>query len=199
MKNLRSNSNHPLGPTASGRSKTATATNNVACDACVLINFLSIDRIEILHEDVSRYRFVVPDAANAEVTRQAQRDRLDAAYREHIVYRAGAESIEELIEFSELTRFMGRGEAACLALAKCRGWMLASDEGKPFRRMAVESIGEHRLIGTADIFDAAIENKRMTVSEADDLKASLEDTYHFKMPFKSFAEREHPASTWRRS
>lgn len=185
MNNLRSTGSSSV--TASGCTTTNT-TISVACDASVLINFLNIDRMDILAEDVSRYRSVVPAAADAEVTRPTQRDRLDLAYREHIVYKAGAESVQELIEFEQLTRSMGKGEAACLVLAMCRGWMLASDEGNPFRRMAIERIGENRLIGTVAIIVAAIKNGHMTVPEADDAKTSLEE-YRFKMPFESFAER----------
>ena len=44
------------------------------------------------------------------------------------------EELDTLTLFGELRDLMGRGEAACLAVAATRGYHLASDEKKRFRR-----------------------------------------------------------------
>ena len=160
--------------------------SNVACDACVLINFLNVGRIGILGE-LPQYRFWIPDAVDDEVTKPEQRRGLDTAYRQQIVYPADAPRIEEIRVFTRLTRSMGKGEAACLAAAQCRGWMLASDEKGKFKTMAVKGIGQERIIGTAGILRAAIRNGSITVSQADEIKDDMEG-HAFKMSFRSFSE-----------
>lgn len=161
--------------------------SNVACDACILINFLNIRKIEILGK-LSQYRFQILDAADAEVLKSAQRRDLDVAYRQRVVYRADPPCMKEIVVFADLTRSMGRGEAACLAAAQCRKWMVASDEGGKFKKTAIERIGCQRIIGTADILLAAIRNESITLSQADEVKAELE-RHAFKMPFASFSDR----------
>ena len=159
---------------------------NVALDACVLINFLNVDRISILGE-LPQYRFWIPDAVHNEVIKPEQRRGLATAYRQEIVYREDTPQIEENKVIAELTLSMGKGEAACLAAAQCRGWMLASDEKGTFKKMAVKRIGQERIIGTAEILRAAIRNRIITVLQADEIKANLEG-HAFKMSFRSFSD-----------
>jgi len=62
---------------------------------------------------------------------------------------------------------MGKGEAACLAMAASRGWLLASDDrGRAFRRLVHERIGPDRLIDTARIADAAREQGVLSADDA---------------------------------
>ena len=48
------------------------------------------------------------------------------AFDENLIGRAGTATPEELVVFVEHRKVMGLGEAACLAAAEHRGWMLAS-------------------------------------------------------------------------
>lgn len=82
---------------------------------------------------------------------------------------------------------MGRGEAACLAAAEYRQWLFACDERRRVRRIAVERVGEGRILTTAGILVRAIRSEIITVPEADALKAALEQN-RFRMDFESFAE-----------
>lgn len=62
---------------------------------------------------------------------------------------------------------MGKGEAACLAMATTRGWMLASDDrGRAFRRLATERIGNNRLLDTPGI--AAMARAQGILSDAEE-------------------------------
>ena len=123
-------SRHPAGSVAT-----------VALDASVLINFLILNRVGIL-ADLPGYRFVVLDAVEREVRRPQQKVTLASAFEERLVNRAGAATPRELEIFAEHRRVMRLGEAACLAAAEVRGWMLASDERRLFRRIARERIGD---------------------------------------------------------
>lgn len=171
--------NNPSGSTGNGRT-------DVACDTCVLINFLIIKRMDIL-KMLPQYRFIVLDAVDVEITKQSQRNHMVTAYSEQIVYKADRPSVSELVLFEKLTRDMGKGEAACLAAAQERGCMLASDEKKAFRRIAVERIGENRIVGTESILVAAIKNGSITVRDADKAKEKLEQA-SYKMSFSSFCQ-----------
>jgi predicted nucleic acid-binding protein len=82
---------------------------------------------------------------------------------------------------------MGQGEAACLALAESRGWLIASDERRRFRREVFARLGEGRLVTTAGLFVLAIRAGILTVEEADQMKAVLEQR-RFRMTFASFRD-----------
>ena len=76
---------------------------------------------------------------------------------------------------------MGLGEAACLAAAEHRGWLLASDERRVFRRIACERIGEARVLTTPSILSLAVKTGVIRVGELRDAKTKLERN-RFRMP-----------------
>ena len=82
---------------------------------------------------------------------------------------------------------MGIGEAACLSLAQCRGWLIASDEKRKFYREAIARLGTGRLLNTAGILLHAIKLGVITIEEADHAKSLLE-LRKFKMNFGSFRD-----------
>lgn len=95
---------------------------------------------------------------------------------------------EDIRIFAELLGRLGRGEAACLVLAKRHGWTIASDEKGRFRREALKRVGNHCLIGTSDLYVRAIQAELLTVEEADSDKAILEGK-RFRMAFASFRDK----------
>ena len=145
----------------------------VALDASVLINFLILNRVAIL-ADLPGYRFVVVDAVEQEIRRPQQLILLQGALEENLIGRAGAATPEELAIFAEHKRVMGLGEAACLAVAEYRGWLLASDERRVFRRIACERIGESRILTTPSILSLAVKTGVIGVGELRDVKTKLE-------------------------
>jgi hypothetical protein len=72
-----------------------------------------------------------------------------------------------------------------LALAQQRGWRVASDEGGAFRREAEQRLGPGRLVNTPGLLLSAIRAGVLTVEEADQAKAVLEQ-HRFRVRFKSF-------------
>ena len=86
-----------------------------------------------------------------------------------------------------LPDLMGRGEAACLALAVSKGWMVASDERRRLRRELVERIGAARMVDRASLLRHAISIDCVSVAEADGFEA-VQETRRFVMPFASFAD-----------
>ena len=163
-----------------------TATVVVITDANILINFSHIGQLPLLGA-LDRYRFQVPADVVAEILDDEQRDAVAkaivAGYLEEVV----VDTVHAVALFAELRDVMGRGEAACLALAVTTGSCVASDEKKRFRRRAVELLGEDRILRTELLLLEAIRQGLVTVPEADNFKTMLE-AHRYSMTFRSFED-----------
>lgn len=158
----------------------------VVTDANILINLLHISRLSILGR-LTQFEFVVPDEVVAEILNDDQAQALQAAIDAQHVARVSFQDTEELTAFAALASFLGKGESACLALAQQRDWWVASDEGGAFRREAQQRLGPGRLLNTPGILLSAIRAGVLTVEEADEAKAVLEQ-HRFRVRFGSFRE-----------
>ena len=160
--------------------------HDVALDASVLINFLILDRLDLLGT-LPKHRFFVLARVGEEVTRSAQQILLAEAFLKGSVDHAPPPMPAEMLLARRHERTMGRGEAACLAAAECRNWLFACDERRSVRRIATERIGEGRILTTAGILVRAIRSQVLSVADADELKAVLERN-RFRLTFSSFAD-----------
>lgn len=158
----------------------------VIADANVLINLMHVARLDICAR-IPDYEFVVPDHVREELTEPPQRAALDGAVARGTLRLEAITDLNAIALFAGLTVHLGRGEAACLALAVEKGWVVASDEKRRFRREAEARIGKNRLLGTAELFVLAIRAGVLTVEEADADKVLLE-ARRFKMNFASFRD-----------
>lgn len=158
----------------------------VVTDANVLINFIRIGQLPLLGA-LNAHRFLVPEEVVAEITDPAQQDILASAIASGCLRKVVVDTIESLALFAELRDVMGRGEAACLALAATSGCYIASDEKKRFRRRAIDLIGESRILRTESILVEAIRQRIISVADADGFKALLEAN-RYSMSFGSFSE-----------
>ena len=161
-------------------------TTIVVTDANVLINLIHVDRLGMLAE-LPGYRFVVTDEAKEEIKYREQEAALDAALGSGHIGNESITTPEELRIYAELADVMGQGEASCIALAESRGWHVASDEQRRFRRVAEERLGPDRIVTTPWIYLAAINAGVIKVEEADEDKMELEK-HRFKMKFGSFRD-----------
>lgn len=158
----------------------------VALDASVLINFIRIGRIELLG-NLPAMTFMVPNEVENEITDGTQAAALKEATAAGHLQQTAMTDPAELEHHVTLTRYLGKGEAACLTLAKTRGWSLASDEKRLFWRTAIAEIGETRILTTPDLIVHAIRADLASVEEADRWKRLLAER-RFRMKFDSFAE-----------
>lgn len=165
-------------------------TSVVVTDANVVINFVHIGLLGDLPRLVNR-SFVVTDVVHSEVTWPGQRAALDAALA------AGTWKLESLVDIdaialqASLMPIMEPGEAASLALAATKGYIVASDERRSFLREAHARLGPGRIVDTPGLIVLAIRAGHLTIPEADRLKAVLEGN-RFKMRFRSFADLMPP-------
>jgi predicted nucleic acid-binding protein len=161
-------------------------TRIVVTDANVIINLNHAGHLDLLGA-LPRYEFVVPEDVVSEVSDPIQRDALEAAINAGHVRRETITAPAELARYAQLRQVVGKGEAACLALAESRGWLIASDEKRRFRREVLAGLGGGRLVTTPGLFVLAIRSGALSVDEADQAKAILE-RHRFRMAFKSFRD-----------
>jgi predicted nucleic acid-binding protein len=162
----------------------------VVTDANVLINLIHAGRLDLLAA-LTPFEFVVPDHVITEITVPGQRQLLEIALIKGVLRKQSITDPGELVAYAELRRMMGSGEAACLAIAEARGWLVASDERRRFRREVIARLGEGRLVTTAGLFVMAIRAGMLSVEEADQAKEVLQ-RHRFRLPFKSFRELIEP-------
>ena len=160
-------------------------------DASVLLNFLKIDRIDLLAKHPA-YRFIVVDLVKNEVTNRGQAVRLEAALLSGELLPDGPpESIDpaELATFAAMSSLkIGNGDKAVIAAAKVRGLVLAMDDERAWKRAAAFCVGIPRE-ETVSIMVSLIRAGVLSVAEADAIKADWEANHSFtKKTFKSFGE-----------
>ena len=161
-------------------------TRIVVADTSVLINFLHLDRLDLL-EQLPGYAFCIPEHVLAEIIRPEQAASLKARLDAGRLQLAVMSEMSEIGSYDALRRTLGDGEAASLALAECRGWFIACDEKRRFRREAEARIGANRILNTVSLLVLAILEGLVTVEEADVFKDRLaERRFHIRVA--SFAD-----------
>src|SRR4051794_29190619 len=108
-------------------------------DTSVLVNFLAIDRADLLAKHPA-YRFIVVDLVRDEVMKRQQLVRLEAAFAAgHLLPDDPPESISlaELSAFAAMASLkLGLGEKAAIAAAQARSLPLAMDDERAWKRAA---------------------------------------------------------------
>lgn len=158
----------------------------VVADTSVLINLIHVKFLDILGR-LPGYDFVVPEQVVAEVTDPPQAAALRLALEQRLLRVEVVDDVATLTLFVGLISIMGRGEAACLSLAQSRGWLVAWDERRVFRREAIARLGPGPLLNTPGLFVLAIRAGLLSIAEADRAKQFLESR-RFQMAFISFAD-----------
>lgn len=142
------------------------ATQTVVLDTTVVIHLARAGRLGLLGL-LEHLEFVVPDQVVEEVTYREQAAALERALEAGHLRRESSTDLTEIALYAELGQRMGKGEAACLAMAASRGWLLASDDrGRAFRRLVQEKIGAERLMRTSAIVAMACEDGALSHAEA---------------------------------
>jgi predicted nucleic acid-binding protein len=160
----------------------------VVADASVLINFLRAGRLDLLrhHGD---YRIVVTEHVRRGVSYPDQAAELTEAITAGDIDEIQVTDHVELKIFAELCTVLGRGEAACIAVAANRGWVVVMDELGRARREVHERAGRDRLVNTPGLILSCVRNGAITVAEADGIMVTLESQgQSFAFSFESFGD-----------
>lgn len=167
---------------------TSHEPEHVILDTSVLINFLSVDRMDLLARHPG-YRFLITEHVRGEVTAHYsdQVERLNAALASNALEETRVEAVEELALFAQLTqnRRLGLGECAAIAAAVRRGHVLAIDD-KVARRAALTLSPSLPVIDTQALMVSLIRAGVLTVEDADAVKLVWETEYSFKLKIDSF-------------
>jgi predicted nucleic acid-binding protein len=128
-------------------------------DACCIINlYASGSAIDILR--VFEENFFISELAEKEslfIRKEDDQDRtllvpeaidLSEAFSQGLLQRCQLETDAEADHYLRFAAEVDDGEAICLALAKCRGWTVATDDRKAIRLAKAENID---TITTAEI------------------------------------------------
>ena len=95
----------------------------VIADASVLINLIHASELRLLRE-LTAFEFVVTDHVVAEICVPEQARGLEEELERGGIRTVPLEGMALLDELAGLIERMGRGEAACLALAHANGWIV---------------------------------------------------------------------------
>ena len=163
---------------------------SVVLDTSVLINFLAVDRMDVLARH-SGYRFVITDHVRGEVAAhyREQVERLNAALVSGSITETRVEAIEELALFARLigSPRLGTGECAAIAAAAHRNHVLAIDD-KAARKAALSLKPALRILDTQALMVSLICGGVLSVEEADAIKTKWETKHSFALKVRSFGE-----------
>lgn len=155
-------------------------------DTSVLINFLKLDRMDLIARHSSK--FLVTNHVSDEVTRHyiSQRVRLMDAFESGILQEHPVADEQDVALFGKLCTDLGAGESSAIAFALHRDYALAMDDGKAIK-IAKKISKDMKIFRTQDLFQSMIQESLIDILEADSLKQELETVHRFKMPFQSFS------------
>jgi predicted nucleic acid-binding protein len=165
----------------------------IITDTSVLINFLVLDRAELL-TGLPNQRFVVTDHVRAEVTAHypEQLQRLEEAFAKGILEEISVTEVEEVSLFARLTaEGLGIGECSAIAVASHRKLALAIDDKRAVKKLTNLGLGL-TIFSTELLVVLLIRETVLTVAEADAMKAEWEKNHRFRLTFASFADRIRP-------
>jgi predicted nucleic acid-binding protein len=158
---------------------------DVATDTCILINLAVVSRLDLLSL-VSPFVFHAPAEVLDEIEDPEQKTAVEQGIAAGFLDVVKLEDPNELASYVGFNATLGKGESACLALAKGRGWAIATDESKDPKWKKVIAGAGFAVVNTPGIILGAIRVQALTVVDADEIKARLEQR-RFKMNFASFA------------
>lgn len=162
----------------------------VVTDTSVLINFLALDKLNLLSA-LKGKRFLVTDHVRDEVTAHypEQLERLNQALATGIIEEISVTDFSELQLFAELTQTgLGLGECSAIAVAVHRSYTVAIDDKTARKRIAVRH-PTVAVLTTESLVILMIRESVLTVAGADAMKSEWEAHHRFRLPFQSFAER----------
>lgn len=162
----------------------------VITDTSLLINFLVLDRAELLAR-LPNHRFVVTDHVRAEITDHYsdQLQRLEFAFVAGILNEIRVTDPLEVQLFAQLTGTgLGVGECSAIAVAANRKFALGIDDKRALKKLKNAGLSL-TIHSTESIIVLLIQHSILTIAEADAMKEDWETNHRFRLTFASFSER----------
>jgi hypothetical protein len=163
----------------------------VVADTSVLVNFLRIDRMDLIGAHPAT--FIATDHVAGEIadTYPEQQARYAAALNAAQITEQRIDDPAELEIFLRLAAKgrLGVGERAAIAIALNRGCALAIDDSRAIRRALQEAALEENalsILRTQDIVVELIRNGVVSVEAADAIHVDWATNHRFKLKIVSF-------------
>lgn len=150
----------------------AHTDRDVATDTSLLLNFLRIDRTNMLGS-LPGFRFHVVNHVVREVTQDPHAACLQAALEHAHVVEFELTDLGAIADYNVLRLNLGDGEAATIAAAGHLQWVVGIDEKGRARREAAARVGTQNLINTAGILVHAVRGGLLTLDEAEQIRLDL--------------------------
>lgn len=165
----------------------------IVADTSVLINFLKIDRMDLLGRHPGR--LLVTDHVRAEITGDYpdQRARFETALAAGLLDQCRVDDPAELALFMRLytSQRLGAGECSAIAVALTRRHAIAIDDSRAVNRTLRELKLGHaglEVVRTPDIMIGLIRAGVLKIAEADAIKEMWARHYRFRIKAGSFRD-----------
>lgn len=161
----------------------------VVMDASILINFLRIDRMDLIADHPQD--FIVTDHVAEEISDwyPIQQERFADAIETGTVSKTAITHPEEIALFSSLSASgrLGSGECSAIAMAVNRCHPLVIDDRRAIAQ-ARYTDRALRILTTQDLVISMIREHLLGVAEADKIKNEWADKHRFHLKLRSFRE-----------
>jgi len=162
----------------------------VVADTSVLINFLRIDRMDLI--GLHPKRFLATDHVGAEITSSypEQQERYQAAVASGLLDSCSVVDPEEVALFLKLGpgQQLGAGECSAIAVAIRRRYPIAIDDNRAIKRAIREVGAKLEVVRTTDLMVSLIRAGILDVASADRIKDDWAQYHRFKIKADSFQE-----------
>jgi len=150
----------------------AADDRDVATDTSLLLNFLRIDRMDILGA-LPGFRFRILNHVRNEVTLEPHAARLRTALAHGHVLDFELTDLTAIADYNTLRQVLGDGEAATIAAAAHEQWVIGMDEKARAKREAIERVGEQNLINTPGVLVHAVRVGLLSLEEAEQIRLDI--------------------------
>ena len=161
----------------------------IVTDTSVLINFLRVDRTDLIAGH--SHDFLATDHVAAEISDRypEQQQRFAAALDAGIISETRVTAPEELQLFGNLfaNESLGAGECSAIALAVHCGYILAIDD-RVATRHARRVDAALRILSTQDLMVSMIREGLLGIEDADRIKQEWATRHRFRLGLASFQE-----------
>lgn len=161
----------------------------IAMDSSVLINFLKIDRMDLLANHSCQ--IIATDHVSEEISDHypVQQQRLAEAIRREGIAIVALDRAEEFQLFGSLAApgNLGAGECSAIALAVNRGFMLAMDDKGAIAK-ARRKYQTLRILTTKDLIVSMIGENLLDIAAADQIKEELAAKHKHTINLSSFGD-----------
>lgn len=146
-------------------------------DACVAITFGNVARLDLI-TGIHGYQVAIGARARVEVSRDPARAEVQSAVSSGVLSVAAIDlavpvEVAALADFDRRPAFKGRGEAEVLALARTRGYAIASDERAVLTAARAEVVAGPAF-SSLELLVFAVRESRLDLASANALLAQLD-------------------------